>query len=196
MTDEPKTEPDYHGYNAYLEDLNRREMSNAETYDNALLTLSSALLGLSLTFTDDLVPLSRATALWLLYSSWGALTLTIVLTVGSFIYGQGVIRKLKKGAKKYFLEGKKEEQNKQSAALSARLYLLNTLTGVGFILGVALLGIYVGVNVNRESNMTDKDQTVHELLKKSQPVPSYDQAPQKQPEQQPQPAKQDDQQKK
>ena len=30
-------EPNYEGNNAYLADLNSREMSNSETYDNALL---------------------------------------------------------------------------------------------------------------------------------------------------------------
>jgi hypothetical protein len=183
------TPPDHEGYRACLDDLNRREMSNAETYDKSLLTLSSALLGLSLTFIGNVVPISQATALCLLYLAWAALAATIALTISSFIYGQSVIRDLKAGAKAYFLEGKRIS-NDESVALSARLHLLNTSTGVTFIAGVFFLSLYVGVNVNRESAMPDKEPPVQVPLKKSQPVPSFDQfapkPPQQQPQQQPQ----------
>jgi len=85
-------EPDEEGYLRFIEDTNKREMSNAETYDRALLTLSSVLLGLSLTFTQNVVPLHTASKLWLLIGSWALFATTIIIVMASFIYGQHSFR--------------------------------------------------------------------------------------------------------
>ncbi len=53
--------------------------------DRAVLTLSAGLLGLSLAFIKDVVPLSQAIALWLLYLSWGFSAGAILLTLFSFL---------------------------------------------------------------------------------------------------------------
>ena len=140
------TKPNYEGYKACIDDLNRRQMSNSETYDKSLLTLSSAFLGLSLTFIQNVVPLADGKCLLLLYLSWGLFALTIILTIVSFIYGQSVLEELKDGAKKYFIEGNREE-DKRSAVLSRRLAALNTIDGVVFILAVISLTLFVGLNV-------------------------------------------------
>ena len=54
-------------------DLLKRQLSNSENYDKAVISLSTAFLGLSLAFLKDLVPIQRAEWLWLLYGSWLAL---------------------------------------------------------------------------------------------------------------------------
>lgn len=140
------SEPDYDAYKTCVDDLNRRQMSNSETYDKSLLTLSSAFLGLSLTFIQQVVPLASAKCLGLLYASWGLFTLSIVLTIASFIYGQSVLAELVDGAKNYFLEGKKEE-DARSKVLSGRVAVLNTFNGVVFITAVVSLTVFVGWNV-------------------------------------------------
>ena len=48
---------------------------NQEEYDKQLLTLSSAFLALSLTFTKDVVPFHSAAHKWLLYSSFVVLSI-------------------------------------------------------------------------------------------------------------------------
>lgn len=142
------TKPNYEGYKACLDDLNQRQMSNSETYDKSLLTLSSAFLGLSLTFIQNVVPLADGKCLLLLYVSWGLFALTIILTIASFIYGQSVLEELKVGAKKYFIEGKREE-DERSKVLSRRLTTLNTVDGIVFIVAVVSLTVFVGLNVGR-----------------------------------------------
>lgn len=114
------TEPDHEGYKACIDDLNHRQMSNSETYDKSLLTLSSAFLGLSLTFIQNVVPLNSGKCFFLLYLSWGLFALTVILTIASFIYGQYVLEELRVGAKKYFIEGNKEEEDERSKVLSRR----------------------------------------------------------------------------
>jgi len=41
-------------------DLLTRQLSNSEKFDGAILTLSTAALGVSLTFIKDIVPLGKA----------------------------------------------------------------------------------------------------------------------------------------
>lgn len=112
--------PNYDGYWKYLDDLNTRQIANSETYDNALLTLSSAFLGLSLTFIKDVVPFESAQCLGLLYLSWTCFCLCIVTVIGSFIYGQSVIDELRNNAKKYFINGDKS-LDAQSKFLAQRI---------------------------------------------------------------------------
>jgi len=171
--------PDYEGYNAYMKDLRLIQMSNAETYDKALLTLSSAFLGISLTFISNVVSLSEAYYLFFLYFSWSLFALTIILTIFSLIFSQWVNRELQAGAKKYFLEGIKEE-NKYSETLSRQLDKLNTSGGVCFILAVLSITLFVSINIGGPSVTKDKAQSESE--NRGQPVPTFDQAPKKPPQ--------------
>lgn len=51
-------------------DLLDRQLSNSEKFDNAILTLSTGALAISLAFIKDIVPLKLAQNLWLLKASW------------------------------------------------------------------------------------------------------------------------------
>lgn len=150
------TKPNAEGYKAYIEDLNKREMSNSETYDKSLLTLSSAFLGLSLTFTKDVIPFENANYIILLFVSWGLFALTIILTISSFIYSQRVTRQLKKSAREYFIEGKKET-NELSITLAKRQEQLNTSCGVIFIIAVILLTSFIALNMTRDRQQIETD---------------------------------------
>lgn len=140
------SEPNYEGYWKALEDLNRRQISNSETYDKSLLTLSSALLGLSLTFIKDSVDIAAANALCLLYASWFLFSGTIIVVMISFMYGQVVIDELKTSAKIYFVDGVKSE-NERSQKFSRRLNLMNTGSGVFFVVAVLCITLFVALNV-------------------------------------------------
>lgn len=58
--------------------------SSQQEFDKAILTLSAGLLGVSLAFVKDIVPLPQAIALSLLYVSWGLSAGAILLTLISF----------------------------------------------------------------------------------------------------------------
>jgi hypothetical protein len=173
--------PDNEGYFRFIEDTNKREMSNAETYDKSLLTLSSVLLGLSLTFTQNVVPLQTATKLWLLLCSWALFSFTIIIVMVSFIYAQNAFHRLKLGARKYYLEGDSSSNN-----LSEQIYNnirnINALSGMSFIIAIVLFTVFVGINVSGES-IVSKDKKQEEI---SQTPYTYEQQqtkPIKQPEQ-------------
>src|ERR1035438_897217 len=58
--------------------------SASDEFDKNILTYSSAGLGISLVFLKDIVPLANAVGLYLLYASWVAFGLAILVTVSSF----------------------------------------------------------------------------------------------------------------
>ena len=93
-------------YNKTRDELLAKQMSNSETYDRSMLSLSSAFLALSITFIKDIVPVKESLCTWLLYLSWGLFALTIIVVFLSFIYGQKGIKRLLAGAEEYYLKKK------------------------------------------------------------------------------------------
>src|ERR1700689_3202588 len=62
------------------------ERGNAEPFDKAVLTLSSGALALSFTFAKDIVPRSVAKHNWLLFFSWTAFVLALIVTTIGYLY--------------------------------------------------------------------------------------------------------------
>lgn len=71
-----------------LAQLNQSLLSNSQILDKALLSLSSAGLGVSLAFIKNVVSLDKATNLCFLHWSWGAFVATIIFTLVSFVMSQ------------------------------------------------------------------------------------------------------------
>lgn len=71
-----------------LAEINASLLSNSQMLDKAILSLSSAGLGVSLAFIKNVVPLDKATNLCLLYSSWGTFVGAIAGTLVSFLASQ------------------------------------------------------------------------------------------------------------
>jgi hypothetical protein len=101
MKDENQHRQDF--YQKTREDLLKRQLSNSERLDNAILTLSTGALGLSLAFIKDIVPVKLAVHLWLIKMSWWLFGVSIVLTLLSFVTSQLGIKKQLEYAKEYYL---------------------------------------------------------------------------------------------
>ena len=71
-----------------LDQINASLLSNSQMLDKAILSLSSAGLGVSLAFIKNVVPLDKATNLYLLYLSWGTFVGAIAGTLVSFLASQ------------------------------------------------------------------------------------------------------------
>jgi hypothetical protein len=169
-------EPDPDAYRAYMADLNSREMANSTTYDNALLTLSSAFLALSATFIDSIIDLKVASARDWLFGSWLMFVLTIGLVIGSFIYGQYVTSELKEGARRYFIDGAKMEDEK-SKGFARRMRMLNSASGVLFLAGILLFIQFVLFNVPYGDSVSTKPSAPE--TQRGQPITPLSQAPAK-----------------
>ncbi len=155
-------------------DLLKRQLSNAENYDKAILSLSTAFLGLSFVFMKDIVPVHQAKWLLLLYGSWGLLTCAVLTTIVSFWVSQSAIDQQLKKAEDYYIRG-------DQAALTKGLFAratdcLNVASGGFFILGVSLTTIFIVGNFERGSSMSDK-KSEKVNIREAAPIPRMQEAP-------------------
>lgn len=128
-------------------DLLKRQLSNSENYDKAVLSLSTAFLALSLAFLKDVLPLQRAEWLLLLYGSWVALAGAVLATIVSFWVSQrGIDVQLKK-AEDYYLRDDQAALTKSGIAKATEW--VNAASGVLFVLGVLLTIAFVIVNFEK-----------------------------------------------
>jgi uncharacterized membrane protein len=127
-------------------DLLGRQLSNAERFDNAILTLSTGVLGISLAFIKDTVPLKEAINIELLKTSWWLFGAAIISTILSFVFSQLGIKKQLKYAEKYYLEEKDEFLRKTN--IPARITdILNNLSGIFFLGGILATVLFVSINM-------------------------------------------------
>jgi len=158
-------------------DLLKRQLSNSERYDKAVLSLSTAFLGLSLAFLKHLVPIQPAEWLWLLYGSWLALAGAVLVTIISFLVSQrGIDAQLKK-AEDYYLRDDQTALNKTGIAKLTEW--INASSGVLFLLGVLLTTAFVIVNFERSLKMSDEKKTSQVQLTKGATIPKMQQVSEK-----------------
>lgn len=142
-------EPDEERKKLYSEtrkDLLTRQLSNSESYDKAILSLSSALLGFSLVFIKDIFQIERTAKKIFLYWSWYLFAAAIILTIVSFVISNFGIKKQLKYARKYYLEGQEEYLNKRNIFAMFTDYV-NILSGVSFILAIVFTICFVTSNL-------------------------------------------------
>ncbi len=133
-------------YASTRQDLLTRNLSNSERYDNAILTLSTGVLGASLAFIKEVVPLDRAEYIPLLKLSWWLFGAAIIFTLASFAVSQLAIKRQLLYVDKYYLESKEEYFNKENQPALWTEYI-NYASGVLFILGIVATVSFVSLNV-------------------------------------------------
>ncbi|ASU24083.1 hypothetical protein CCZ37_16265 [Vibrio qinghaiensis] len=163
-------------HDTYREDLLKRQLSNSEGYDKAILSLSSAGLALSLTAIRFIVPLETASYLWSIKAAWVLFLFTVISTLVAYLVGNHAISKELVKAENYYIKGI------VNAHLEPNIYqkinhILNRITGVFFILAISLVVGFVICNV--ESNdMSDKKATTKTIfVTDSADIPKMQAAP-------------------
>lgn len=176
-------------------DLLKRQLSNAENYDKAVLSLSTFFLGLSLAFLKEVVPVQRAESLRLLYGSWILLVCALLSTIISFWVSQRAIDLQLKRAEDYYLRDDQSALNKSWIAKATDW--VNWASGGFFFFGVSLATAFVFVNFEGGLKMgsDQKSEQVRKTygatipkmqavgVKKGAPIPNIQPAPQNQPAQ-------------
>ena len=117
-SDADDSEKLYELYVKEEEDLSKRDLSNVENLDKAILSLSSAGLGLSLVFIKNVVELSKANHVWVLNGSWLMFVLAITSTLLSYLFGQRALNKQREFNEKYFLEGDEDAGQQKSSRIT------------------------------------------------------------------------------
>ena len=148
-------------------ELNKRELSNAENFDKAILTYSSAGLAFSLAFLKDFLPITKASWGWLLYCSWILFTLSIIVTIISYITSQLGIKKERDKGERYYRD-KIEEALKEKNIFVPLTERLNYGSGIIFVLAVVFTTLFVSINLERATTMTEQKKVA---FREGAPIP-------------------------
>ena len=155
------------------ERLFQNQLSNAEGFDKAILSLSSAGLGLSFAFIKDIVPISHAEYIWLLEISWFFFVIAIISTLISYITSQAGLKNQLEYAEQYYVEEKEEFLNKPNYPAIATEWL-GYVSAIMFIFAITSTTFFVVTNVRKEISMTDKQL---KNLKEGAPIPLIQKLP-------------------
>ena len=117
-----------------------------EQFDQAMITLSSGGLALSLTIIKDLFSPNKLIAPWLLISIWILFTLSIVVTVISFLTSQKGMSKQIEYFEKY-VEGDESYKDKKNIFVEVTAWL-NRASGGLFLIAVICLTVFSVINFN------------------------------------------------
>lgn len=135
-------------YNARRDELFKRKLSKSENFDKAILTVSTAALGFSLAFINQIVHIDAAKYMEILYISWLLLALTIIFTLASFLIGQNEIKEELKRVKRYYLD-KDQSAFDESMSKSHWAEVCNYFAVTLFAAGVFLTSIFAFLNLHK-----------------------------------------------
>lgn len=127
--------------------LDDASLKNSEQFDKAILSLSSAGLALSLSFTKFIKPLAEAENIFLLKISWILFGLAIIATVISFICTSNALSVEREHIYKYYIEAKDEYGDKGNVWGNIT-YWLNIISAAAFVFAMTTTVSYVWTNFN------------------------------------------------
>ena len=154
------------------DDLLKRQLSNSENADRAVLTVSAAALGFSLAFIKDIVPLGTAAYTALLYLSWLCFVLAIIITLVSFFTSQYAIDEQLVLAERYYLQHD-EEALKTRPVFATITDRLNIAGAVIFVIGIVATCTFVAINLGKEMPMAERNK----LTTDGAPIPNLQSRP-------------------
>lgn len=146
-------------YSNYRDELTARMLSSDEKYAGAILTISSAGLGISIGFIKGVVPLDKAEYIPLLVSSWICFGLAILGTVISFPASKTWLLAMLKDAEEYYINGKKEYLNKKHTSERVTNFL-HKFSGFVFVLAIVFIIMFVIFNISKTGNVMAKENKI------------------------------------
>lgn len=126
-------------------ELFKRQLSNSENFDKAVLAYSSAGLALSLGFLKDLVPLAVVSYKCLLFTSWALFVLAVIVTIISFLISQQGISKQLKLSERYYLE-RDETALTEGNAWATATEIVPFIAGLLFVAALVFTTLFVYFN--------------------------------------------------
>jgi hypothetical protein len=133
----------------------KRQLSSSENFDKSILTYSSGGLAVSLAFLKDFIPIKEASGAFLLYGSWLMFVIATGVTITSFLVSYKAQENSLSCAQKYYLEGLEEYFNKKSWCDHVTKWF-NIISGIAFVLALIFTSIFVSINLDKASTMSDK----------------------------------------
>ena len=126
--------------------LSKRDLSNVENLDKAILSLSSAGLGLSLVFIRNVVKLAEADHVWVLHVSWLMFVFAITSTLLSYLFGQRALNKQREFNEKYYLEGDEDAGQKVNLFITGNPCSELCFLSLLILLLLLVQALFIGLN--------------------------------------------------
>jgi hypothetical protein len=120
--------------------------SSSDEYDKSILTLSSAMLGLSLTFMKDIVPIAQITHRYSLYVSWICFAVSVLSVICSFRLSIPAHCAHLKCLDDYYLRDDEAALSRKSG-WSLIVECFNWASGLFFVRGLASSAYFVFANL-------------------------------------------------
>lgn len=132
----------------YRREILKRELSNTESYDKAILTLSSAALGFSITASGFLIPAEGPVFSAFLIFGLFFLCLSVTISLLAFWVSNKALERYLRGAESYYLENDLDSFN------SPNIYdqvnkISNIASGVIFVSAMFMIVAFFLANVLR-----------------------------------------------
>ncbi|MEP1551790.1 MAG: hypothetical protein ABJJ44_12050 [Paraglaciecola sp.] len=143
-------------FDKFRDDLLARELSNSEGYDKAILALSSASLGFSLTAIKFIVPIDTAIHIWLLILCWALLVLSVIFSLSAYLISNKAIHTQLNNARDYYKKGIEDAFTRRNIYASINTFL-NQVTGLLLAMAITIIVVFISINItNGESEMSEK----------------------------------------
>ena len=133
-------------YETLKNELYERQLSNSESFDKSILSLSSAGLVISISFIKDIVPIELASGLLYLKMSWVLFCAAIISTILSLMSSQLGIDKQLTIAREYYIE-KNDDAISKKNIYSKITNWLNWSSGTAFVCSILLMVIFAMFNI-------------------------------------------------
>jgi hypothetical protein len=146
-----------HAYDLYIEHQKQAWadcQSGSDEFDKSILTFSSLGLSLSLAFIKDIVPLASAVGLVLLYTSWVAFGVAILITIFSFQLGVMAQEKHLDHLRRYYLDRQRQYLNAPNKAASW-VGRFKWVSGGSFVFAIAGTIVFSVWNVTEARHMSE-----------------------------------------
>jgi len=149
-------------YSEYRNELLKRQLSNNESYDKAILTLSSSGLALSLAIYN-LAPIEHSNTTHLIWA-WAFYLLAILISIAAYLISNKAIDKQIDIAERYYIQQELNSYNEKNW-YSIVNNLLNPAAGISLLLAIAFTLIFFHQTVkSKEVAMSTDNKVTHAFI--------------------------------
>ncbi|GAA5525618.1 hypothetical protein Maes01_02189 [Microbulbifer aestuariivivens] len=161
-------------FDKFRDDLLKRELSNSEGYDKAILALSSASLGFSLTAIKFIVPIDTAIHLWLLILCWSILVLSVIFSLLAYLISNKAIHTQLNNARDYYKKSIDDAFTRKNIYASINTFL-NQVTGLLLAIAISIIVVFISINITNGENEMTKEKSSGTYIERSANIPTMEQ---------------------
>jgi hypothetical protein len=155
------------------DDLLKRDLSNTESYDKAILTLSASSLAFSLSGVEYIVTINKSTHFFLLQLGWGLLVASVVLSLLAYLIGNKAIAVQLTNARDYYKNGVEDAFHRKNLFSSFNT-LLNHVAGIMLSVAIICVVLFIGINLAPGDNEMSKKSDSKPVILKSANIPNME----------------------